>query len=304
MKVRRARGVASSATVRAGAGLKPRALALPPGIGECDRRDFARDRDGYYSYLELLATDGAPIARAGARWLIEPRAPGLLHEAVVAKDQYETPAWLWQHYVARESLTVDVNASALNAVTPTYLTAADAPDALERLRGVGLWLNPAYGSKCTAIEPTLARLLDTAVAERGCWLVAVLPLYSFKTWFDTYVQCAHEVHYLRDKVAFLNPYMGAQGEYMSPLIVAIWRPGARAAIAPRWEASEARPPPSSASIVPAADRLRVRRCCRCGVWRLLPRHQVDEPAPGEFSCDQLRDARRASCAAGHVVCSW
>ena len=50
-----------------------------------------------------------------------------------------------------------------------------------RLRGVGLWLNPAYGSKCTAIEPCLARCVR-AVRERRCWLVALLPLYSFKTW--------------------------------------------------------------------------------------------------------------------------
>ena len=49
------------------------------------------------------------------------------------------------------------------------------------MHGVELWLNPAYGSKCKGIEPTLARCVR-AVRERGCWLVALLPLYSFKTW--------------------------------------------------------------------------------------------------------------------------
>jgi hypothetical protein len=113
---------------------------------------------------------------------VTPGAPGLLHETVVAKDCYETPAWIWQHYAERESLTVDVHANAFNDVAPVYLTADDPPLSLESLSGVGLWLNPAYGSKCKGIEPTLAHLLDTAVKERKCWLVALLPLYSFKTW--------------------------------------------------------------------------------------------------------------------------
>ena len=120
--------------------------------------------------------------RVPARWHIEVDAPGLLFERVVAKDNYESPAWLWRHYVEHESFTVDVDSSALNAVMPTYLTTADPPAMLERLRGVGIWLNPAYGPKCSAIEPTLERLLSTAVTERDCWLVAFLPVYSFRTW--------------------------------------------------------------------------------------------------------------------------
>ena len=52
------------------------------------------------------------------------------------------------------------------------------------------------------------------------------------------MQCAHEVHYLRDKISFGNLFMGAQGEYMSPMIVAIWRPGARALILHQQEQRE------------------------------------------------------------------
>ena len=182
----------------------------------------------------------------------------------------------------------------------TALLSQPAPSH-RRMHGVGLWLNPAYGSKCRAIEPALARCVR-AVRERACWLVALLPLYSFKTWcvpaptrprllarsrppsashrFHAYVQHADEVHYLRDKVAFLNPFMGAQGEYQTPLIVVIWRPGPPPEVAPRWSASPASPSPSP----PAADLLRVRRCRACGKWRLLPRHQTIEPAAGAFEC--------------------
>jgi len=226
-------------------------------------------------------------------------SPDVLHEVVVAKDSYETPSWVWSHYVQSEALTVDVHASAFNAVAPRYITKADDPASLDEMHGVGLWLNPAYGSKCKGIEPTLARCVR-AVRERGCWLVALLPLYSFKTWFHTYVQHAHEVHYLRDKVAFLNPFMGKQGEYQTPLIVAIWRAGIPSEVPPRWSASLAAPSPCQSP----ADLLRVRRCRACGKWRLLPRHQATEPAAGAFECCELWDERRASCGAGHVVCSW
>ena len=44
------------------------------------------------------------------------RARGVRVERVRAKDQYETPRWLWQHYVQLESLELDVHSSALNAV--------------------------------------------------------------------------------------------------------------------------------------------------------------------------------------------
>ena len=136
-------------------------------------------------------------------------SPDVLHEVVVAKDSYETPSWVWSHYVKSEALTVDVHASAFNAVAPRYITKADGPASLDeplprakkvgawplspplpqlgtlylvaqlpssrhRMHGVGLWLNPAYGSKCKGIEPTLARCVR-AVRERGCWLVALLP---------------------------------------------------------------------------------------------------------------------------------
>ena len=84
--------------------------------------------------------------------------------------------------MAHERLSVDAHASGLNAVTPRYITAADPPSTLVHVRDVGLWLNPAYGPKCKTIEATLEQLLSGAVAERGCTLVALLPLYSFKTW--------------------------------------------------------------------------------------------------------------------------
>lgn len=178
-RARRAEGVCSAVATPQG----QRRVRARTSAGESDRREWPRDREGYYKYLSLVG-EMAPrsVARAGARWLIDPAAPDLLHEAAVAKDSYETPAWLVEHYVSREGLTVDVGASALNAVAPTYITAADPPSALGALSGVGLWLNPAFGPRCRNIAGALERVIAGAVRERGCWLVALLPVYSFKTW--------------------------------------------------------------------------------------------------------------------------
>ena len=293
----------------------PRA-AGPAGGGEGGsaataggRLDLPRSMGGLREYLALLATQCASVAAAGGRWLVRTEDPALLHETIVVKDNYETPVWVAQHYIAAESLEVDVHASALNALAPLYVTAADGEAAIAALRGQRLWLNPAYGARCIGIEPALRRLMG-AVRVRGCTLVALLPAVNFGTWFHEFVQQAHEVHYLRDKVGFLNPYMdGVLGEYIPPLLVAIWRPGPPPASPPVWQASEARRPEAAAQRAGPADLLRVRRCTGCGVWRLLPRHQVEsvggEGAAGAgFRCEQLADGRRNWCGGPHVVCTW
>jgi hypothetical protein len=111
---------------------------------------------------------------------------------------------------------------------------------------------------------------------------------------------AHEVHYLRAKVSFGNPYMDALGEYERPMIVVIWRAGVPHSKPPRWERSAAQPLTRNAAADPV-DRLRVRRCRVCGAWRLLPRHQVVDPTAGAFECVALEDPRRATCSAAQVA---
>ena len=271
-------------------------------------------------------------------------SPDVLHEVVVAKDSYETPSWVWSHYVKSEALTVDVHASAFNAVAPRYITKADDPASLDeplpRAKKLALGLSvPPSLSLAPCVSSPSCHLRATGCTASGCgstlrtgasarasnqrWRAAcarcasagagwwhccpllfqdavsssasnslrlrrVLTLRRFSFRFHTYVQHAHEVHYLRDKVAFLNPFMGKQGEYQAPLIVAIWRAGAPSEVPPRWSASLAAPSPSQSP----ADLLRVRRCRACGKWRLLPRHQATEPAAGAFECRELWDARR------------
>ena len=61
------------------------------------------------------------MAKADARWHIVGDSPDLIHEQVVAKDSYETPAWIFEYFVAREHLSVDINSSAFNTVLSQYV---------------------------------------------------------------------------------------------------------------------------------------------------------------------------------------
>ena len=116
-----------------------------------DRLAFPRDKSGVDAYYTKLAS--AAVIKSGARWFVDARLWG--------RNTRWQLRWWW-------------------CARPAWMM-AQLPSSCHRMHGVGLWLNPAYGSKCKGIEPTLARCVR-AVRERGCWLVALLPLYSFKTW--------------------------------------------------------------------------------------------------------------------------
>ena len=101
-------------------------------------------------------------------------SPDVLHEVVVAKDSYETPSWVWSHYVKSEALTVDVHASAFNAVASRYITKADDPWSLDepppRAKKVGAWpLSPhAPLSLASCVSLPSCHLRATGCTASGC----------------------------------------------------------------------------------------------------------------------------------------
>ncbi len=70
--------------------------------------------------------------RGGSRWLFDLDSDDLSVEHVRPRDCYETPSWIWRFYVAREALTLDAHSSAMNAITPSYLTLASGQGASVR----------------------------------------------------------------------------------------------------------------------------------------------------------------------------
>mmetsp|Transcript_20418 Transcript_20418/g.52742 ORF Transcript_20418/g.52742 Transcript_20418/m.52742 type:complete len:411 (-) Transcript_20418:101-1333(-) len=116
------------------------------------------------------------------RWSFDPSAGDVRVEDVDGKEQYETPAWIWKYWIHRERLDFDAHATALSAVLPSYSTAA-AP--VEPPACARIWLNPAYGRRCGGIGGALCHYVHRHVRERGCTLVALVPVLSHTDWCAT-----------------------------------------------------------------------------------------------------------------------
>ena len=107
---------------------------------------------------------------------------------------------------------------------------------------------------------------------------------------------ADAIYYLRDKVRFTNPFLDeVPSDYMFSFVLVVWEMSPAAA-PPAWQPLAL--PRAEAS--DPAQCLRVRRCCTCGKYRVLPRHQRVEPG-SQFVCGALADARFASCEAPSIV---
>eukprot|EP00308_Calcidiscus_leptoporus_P022382 CAMPEP_0119367840 /NCGR_PEP_ID=MMETSP1334-20130426/14572_1 /TAXON_ID=127549 /ORGANISM="Calcidiscus leptoporus, Strain RCC1130" /LENGTH=343 /DNA_ID=CAMNT_0007384337 /DNA_START=113 /DNA_END=1141 /DNA_ORIENTATION=+ len=279
LSVLRAGGVQLSCRGAGGRG----SLQLPMlEAGGC--LDLPRSRAGLNELYRLIATTTRDIWLAsGGRWMYSPASEQLHVEVLFAKDQYETPAHIWRYAVEQFKLDHDANASSLNAVLPSYGT-RDTPRHPE---GARIWLNPAYGDRCTSIGATLEKY----VWKQGCAVVALLPALTHSTWWHTFVMRAESVHFLTEKVHFLNPLLDAvPSDYMFPLVLVVWEPAPPIGIAVFKSLALPR-----AGVSDPGQLLRVRRCCVCSKFRVLPRHQAEPPGE-RFTCGDLADPRFASCA--------
>lgn len=272
-----------SKAVKRRAGTRVAPIAPPP---DARALDLPRTRAGLDCLYRLVAS-WCPDLRSsgGGRWMYSPTSERLVVETLNVKDQYETPAYLWRHAVVTFRLDRDAHASSLNAVLPAYDTRLEGGPR----EGARYWLNPAYGRHCGTIADALA----THVWQRGCAVVALLPALLHMGWWHEYVMRADAIYYLRRKVRFGNPFLDSvDGEYMYSFVLVVWEP-TPAPTPPPWRPLElALDAPSD-----PAQLLRVRRCCRCGKYRVLPRHQVEVEGGDAFTCDALADARDARCEA-------
>jgi len=230
------------------------------------------------------------------RWSFDPSAGDVRVEDVDGKEQYETPAWIWKYWIHRERLDFDAHATALSAVLPSYSTAA-AP--VEPPACARIWLNPAYGRRCGGIGDALFHYVRRHVRERGCTLVALVPVLSHTDWFESEVMHAHEVHFVKTRVAFTNPFTDKDLHgYMIPQLIAVWRPGPVPTSPEQWGVWA----PPTGACEDEVPSIVVRRCAMCCRWRLLPRYQDhDTRADTTFTCGALLDSTQRGCAAPRVV---
>ena len=109
---------------------------------------------------------------------------------------------------------------------------------------------------------------------------------------------ANEIHYLRERVRFTNPFVDeVASDYIYSFVLAVWEPTPGCVQTP-WRAFEL----PRVTATDTAQLLRVRRCSACGKYRVLPRHQAEPAAP--FVCAALADPSLASCASPCPVWLW
>ena len=139
--------------------------------------------------------------------------------------------------------------------------------------------------------------------ERGCTLIALLPLLAHTEWYARYVDAAHEVHLVSGALVFPNPFLDIDTPKRSFLwersyALVVWRPGAPPA-APRY----ARLEPDALPADDGSAQLRLRTCRRCGRVRVLPRHTSAAAArlTAAWECRLSPDSKYNRCEAPEWV---
>lgn len=222
-------------------------------------------------------------------------------------QQFESPPAVVA-YVRREwKPTFDAMATPFSAVAAHYATLEDEviePDAVPA--GAVVYVNPAYATTdmsngAAGIAPHLSKLISIDVQQRGCVLVALLPVLTHTTWWETLVGAAHEIRYIRGGLVFPNPFTDVGQRKKGYLwetrsyALCVWRPSARP------------PQPAAAWITLDAtceERIELRACRVCSRVRVLPRW-VDATCaalrPGRFVCAASPDGRYCACDAPEFV---
>jgi len=133
-----------------------------------------------------------------------------------AKDDWETPQWLFDEYSDRFDFTVDVCASKKNAKVSHFFNKKQ--NGLKQpWDGHRVWCNPPYGRNSTGLWVKKAHL---EVQAGECQLVAMLlPARTDTKWFHDYIYRQHNIEFLRGRLRFV----GAPHSAPFPSMVVIFR---------------------------------------------------------------------------------
>lgn len=129
-----------------------------------------------------------------------------------ARQDWETPAWLFDEFDDEFSFTLDACASETNAKCARCFTQAD--DALrQRWEGV-VWMNPPYGREIVAFMRK-AR----AEADLGATVVCLVPARVDTKWWNETTHRS-EVRFRRGRVNFV----GGHAAFPGPIAAVVMRP--------------------------------------------------------------------------------
>lgn len=144
---------------------------------------------------------------------------------VAARDDWETPAWLFNPLHAEFCFTVDGAAADYNYRLPRYWTVKE--DGLAQdWTGERVWVNPPFPGKA------LGAFAAKAYRSREVAVCAMLtPVKCDQGWWHSYAMRG-EVRFVKGRVQF----RGAKGCYAGPIAIIIWgagTPGKMVTIDPR-----------------------------------------------------------------------
>lgn len=115
------------------------------------------------------------------------------------RDDWQTPAWLFDRLHSEFEFTVDAAASAGNAkVRRFWDTASDGLS--QEWSGERVFCNPPYGAAVTAWTRKALH-----AARAGALSVLILPVRSESTWWAEHVLAASEIRFIRGRVHFEPP---------------------------------------------------------------------------------------------------
>lgn len=130
-----------------------------------------------------------------------------------AKDDWETPAWLFGLLDAEFNFTLDAAANPANTKCARYWTQED--DGLAQPWEGQVWCNPPYSR---GVGVWIAKA--AAEAAKGATVVLLLPARTDTRWFHDHVLGTAEVRLVKGRLKF----GGAESAAPFPSMVCIWHP--------------------------------------------------------------------------------
>lgn len=112
------------------------------------------------------------------------------------RPDWRTPRWLFDKIAADYAFTIDLAASAENALCPRFYADNDSAFNHSWANEIA-WLNPPYGREL----PTWCRFAHLASENDNAVVVALIPARVGTSWWHDYV-APHEVHFLRGRLHF------------------------------------------------------------------------------------------------------
>jgi hypothetical protein len=103
---------------RAGCVRLSAAIACPAPEAEATELELPRNAVGLNTlYTAMAADEQVTLACERGRWICDPESGATRVVAITAKDQYETPGYVWRRLVALEAIDYDACATPLSAVS-------------------------------------------------------------------------------------------------------------------------------------------------------------------------------------------